>query len=439
MIKILSSNWLIGFIITLISIVYLLSITQVPFHPDEQTQIFMSGDLEQLFTHPTDLFWQPNQNQDLRMHYREIDPALTRWMIGIGRLITGIPAPIVDWDWAKDWETNQRTGALPSHYSLLTARLSVAFLFPFSLFLMFQIGKTLDGIPMAWLVMLGLASNALVLLHTRRAMAESALLFTAILTIWTMDHFQQKPTWLAIPAALAFNAKYLNTPLIILCLFAIVFQPTKPHGTLKKGLVQIFQFLLIFIIITLILNPFLWKHPLSAIQDAWKQRNELVNRQVLTYSYNNPDFLWRTIPKRAFGLFINLFINQPAIADVANYTKYTHSTESAYFSNPLNRIARGVVMGGIITILSLYGFIMALWRMKDDNFNKRNYLFLLWIGTLIQTLALLVFNPLPFQRYVMPLIPFTSIWLAFGLESTSRIFILISREVLHFTNNNIWQ
>ncbi|MGB9668923.1 MAG: hypothetical protein ACPL0B_00925 [Anaerolineales bacterium] len=426
--KILSSNWLMGFIIAIISMVYLNGIAQVPFHPDEQTQIFMSGDLEQLFIHPYSLFWQPDQHQDLRLRYRELDPPLTRWIIGIGRMLAGIPAPTVDWDWTKDWEANQAAGALPSPHLLVTSRLSVALLFPISLFLMFQIGKSLGGIPIAWLNMLALSSNALVLLHTRRAMAESALLCTAILTLWAIGQFQHNTIWLGIPAALAFNSKYLNAPLMILCLLAIIFQPTKPRQPTIKVAFQIFQFLFIFMIITLALNPFLWNHPWSAIQDAWQQRNEFVNQQVRTYGYNNPDLVWRTIPERIIGLFINLFINKPAIADVANYIKNTHLAESAYYSNPLTWFSRGVVTGGILIILTIYGFITAFLRIKRENFNKQRYLGLLWIGTIIQSFALLLFNPLPFQRYVMPLIPFVCIWMSFGLDSLGRLGILLYRQ-----------
>ncbi len=427
--KFLSSNWLVGFIIILISTFYLLGVAQVPFHPDEQTQIFMSGDWEQLLTHPSHLFWQPHQHQDLRMRYRELDPPLTRWIIGIGRWIAGLPAPEVDWDWTKDWEANQAAGALPSPHLLLISRLSVAIFFPVSLFLMFQIGQSLGGKTIAWLNIFALSSNALVLLHTRRAMAESALLFTAILTLWAMDHFRQKTIWLAISAALAFNSKYLNAPLILLCLLAIIFQPKKSQPSSQKVVLQLFQFLIIFMIITLALNPFLWRHPLSAIQDAWQQRKELVNQQVWIYSLNNPDLVWKTIPERFFGLFINLFINQPAIADVANYTKFTHHAESLYFSNPLTWISRGIVTGGLMIILTLYGFIMALLRMKHGNFDKRRYLGLLWIGTIIQTLALVLFNPLPFQRYVMPLIPFICIWMSFGLESLARLGIQLYQRI----------
>ncbi len=423
-------NWGVYFVIGVISIAYWFGLGKVPFHPDEQTQIYMSGDLEQLFSQPTQLFWQPNHHQDLRQRYRELDPPLTRWLIGIGRLIAGLPAPDVDWNWTKDWDGNQASGALPSPMLLLVSRLSVAILFPISLLLMFQIGFSLGGKPIAWLTMLTLAGNALVLLHTRRAMAESALLGTAILTLWAIGQIRHKTYWLAIPAALAFNAKYLNAPLIFVCLLAIFYPLDRNHLSLKSRIFRIIHFLFLLMSVTLILNPFLWSSPWKAVQDAWQLRKELVNEQVIAYSSSNQDFVRDTIPKRAFNLMVNIFINRPAIADVANYIQNTRAAEDIYFSNPFTWFSRGIIAGGLAAILTLYGFIMALWRVKYASPVSSRYLILIWLATIFQMAALIIFNPLPFQRYVMPLIPYICIWLSFGLESVGKLGIFSYQQII---------
>ncbi|MEJ5201364.1 MAG: hypothetical protein WHV66_03940 [Anaerolineales bacterium] len=423
-----ANNWLLFTTILLLSIGYLARVPVVPFHPDEQTQLFMSGDLERFFANPTDLFWNPEREQDVRQQYRELDAPITRLLLGLGRQLVRLSAPTVDWDWTKDWQYNERAGAVPSQQLLVTGRLSVAFLFPISLLLIFQIGYALGGKPIAWLTMLSLASNALVLLHTRRAMAESTLLFTSILTLWTLQRFRQNTYLLAIPAALAFNAKQSNAPLALICLIAILFPLFEKKPLLRKRLLQVALFLFIFVAITVILNPFLWSDPWKAAQAAWLARKDLVQRQATVLALGNPHLVWETIPERILGLFIHLFLSPPAIGDVANYLEQTRISEIIYFSNPMTWISRGLIAGTIMAILTFYGFIVAPLRARLTDLSARRYTLLLWMGTLIQIAVQVYLIPLPFQRYVMPLVPFACIWLAFGLHSLGRLGLALLKK-----------
>lgn len=422
-----SNNWLVIITIILISIGYLERIPVVPFHPDEQTQLFMSGDLERFFSNPAELFWNPEREQDVRQQYRELDAPLTRLLLGIGRQMARLPAPAVDWDWTKDWYYNEQAGAVPSTKLLVTARLSVAILFPISLWLMFQIGLVLGRKPIAWLSMLSLASNALVLLHTRRAMAESALLLTSILTLWALPRCKKNTYLLAVPAAFAFNAKQSNAPLALICLLAIFFPITSTISPLKKRFLHAVCFVFIFVAITLLLNPFLWSNPWNATQAALQMRRDLVQRQADVLSMGNPNLVWETLPERLFGLLIHLFLSPPAIGDVANYLEQTRASEIIYFSNPFTWMTRSLVAGTIIAILTLYGFVIAILESRNSNSPAKRYIRMLWIGTLIQIIVQVYLIPLPFQRYVMPLIPYTCIWLAYGLKSLGNLLIGILR------------
>jgi len=105
--KALIAHWALILTILLITAFYFAGISEVPFHPDESTQLFMSADLEQLFTRPEKLFWHPNWEQDSRQKYRAVDAPLTRYLIGVGRLTAGLDAPSVDWNWSLDWRANQ--------------------------------------------------------------------------------------------------------------------------------------------------------------------------------------------------------------------------------------------------------------------------------------------------------------------------------------------
>jgi hypothetical protein len=276
--------------------------------------------------------------------------------------------------------------------------------------------------------MLSLASNALVLLHTRRAMAESTLLFTSILTLWTLQRFRQNTYLLAIPAALAFNAKQSNAPLALICLIAILFPLFEKKPLLRKRLLQVALFLFIFVAITVILNPFLWSDPWKAAQAAWLARKDLVQRQATVLALGNPHLVWETIPERILGLFIHLFLSPPAIGDVANYLEQTRISEIIYFSNPMTWISRGLIAGTIMAILTFYGFIVAPLRARLTDLSARRYTLLLWMGTLIQIAVQVYLIPLPFQRYVMPLVPFACIWLAFGLHSLGRLGLALLKK-----------
>ena len=102
----LSEKILLPVIILALSLAYLGGLASVPFHPDESTQIFMSADIDTLFSNPPDLFWSAAKTQDVRQTYHELDAPLARYLIGFGRKIAGLPALPVDWDWSKSWDAS---------------------------------------------------------------------------------------------------------------------------------------------------------------------------------------------------------------------------------------------------------------------------------------------------------------------------------------------
>jgi hypothetical protein len=421
---------ILGFIV-LVSIGYFLGLPGVPFHPDEQTYLFMSGDIERFFSNPSSLFWKPTQADELRQNYRLRDAPLSRWLIGIGRQIAGKPAPQVDWDWSKDWETNQAHGALPPQDLLLAGRWSVAFLFPLSLWLMFQIAKAIGNDLSGWAAMVILASHGLVLLHTRRAMAESALLFTCLLTLWLIQRPERSPWWIGLAAALAFNAKQSAAPLVLLCGVAVWISGNESGLSFTHRFRNFIFFCLTFGFVTFILNPFLWRNPLAAGRAAWFERNQLVVQQVEMVRSVNPEMVWETPFHRLQGFFIHLFFSHPAVADVANYVQNIQSAEEKYFANPFHSLMRNLMGGAIFAFVTLFGFTLAVVRTRHLPTQKKSSTWLLWAATLLQLAGLTAFVPLPFQRYVIPLIPFQCLWAATGIEGVVDLLKAIVRTLKH--------
>lgn len=395
-----------------VTVVYLLGTAAVPFHPDEATQIYMSGDWETLFSHPSDLLYSPTPVDPVRQNYRLLDAPLTRWLIGAGRSLAGAVALPVDWDWSKTWQQNEQAGALPGATLLLISRLSVAWLFGLSLWFIYRAGLILKGAWMGWLGVGLVALNALVLMHTRRAMAESALLFAVSWSIYALVKRETHPLWLALPAALALNAKQTAAGLIPILLLAAWFFPNGlrwPRRLLNTCLCAIF-----ILAATYLLNPVAWKDPIPAARAAVEARSELATRQIDTLSAVSPEMVMRTPLQRVTGWLTYLFFTPPATADVANYLHNTQSAADAYFANPLNNLLRNPAGGMIVLILSLSGFILAALQTLRALKNNTS-LALQLLATLVLTLSLVLLIPLPFQRYGIVLIPFVNLWLAFFL------------------------
>jgi len=213
--RLLSANFLLPAVIAILCLAFISGLITVPFHPDEATNIYMSSDFTELSEDPAGLIWRSGQPFDLKTHYRLVDPPLTRYLIGFVRTILNVQPLKSDWDWSISWELNAAMGALPSTSQLLAGRLVSAIVFPFSLLLVFLLGRQIHSQQAGWAALFFFATSSLVLLHTRRAMAEPALVFFCLLSLWIIIRHPNHPWLSAIPLTLAFNAKYSAAPLIL--------------------------------------------------------------------------------------------------------------------------------------------------------------------------------------------------------------------------------
>jgi len=154
---------------------YFAGIASTPFHPDESTQLFMSSDFKTLLTAPTALAWDPVTDDSAAQRYRLIDAPLTRYLVGFGLMIVGNNPPKSDWDWSADWQENQARGSLTDAGVLLGGRITLSLLFPMTLYFVYLVLTRFFGRSAGLFGMFLYGTNALVLLHTRRIMAEPAL------------------------------------------------------------------------------------------------------------------------------------------------------------------------------------------------------------------------------------------------------------------------
>ena len=195
---------------------FLGTIQQVPFHPDEATQIYMSRDMDLLFSNPSNLIYHPETSPSPEQRYRLIDSPLPRTIIGIARTIFHLEPLASDWDWAISWEENQTNGAFPSASLLLLSRVTLAVFVPVGLVFFYLILKTMLPWSLSLLATLVLGLNAIFLVHTRRAMAEG-ISFCFYFFIFYLLVKQPGKFWLiGIGAGLALITKQTILPILVL-------------------------------------------------------------------------------------------------------------------------------------------------------------------------------------------------------------------------------
>jgi hypothetical protein len=289
---------------------------------------------------------------------------------------------------------------------------------------LFFVGRRAGGEFNGWTAALLLASNALVLMLGRRAISEGALIFTAIWTLFSLMYAQKRPWLTALPAGLAFCAKHSLGALAPVGLLAILWQPHIAWGTRIR---QAGMYLALYLAVVLALNPFIWAHPIAALQDAAENRRVLAANQVA----DRPEQALSTPGRRVITMIGALYLTPLFLAEVGNYQDDTRTQDAAYLANPLHSLLRSLPAGGLLLAVTLFGYMNAtrqvLSRDKPSSSpllpDQRRALSLLLIAAALQAAALLVLVPLPFQRYYLPLVPHACLWAAFGLRQLARPFL----------------
>ncbi len=391
-------------------------ISSVPFHPDESTHLFMSSDFETLLRNPFSLVWTPEKMGDLRLHYREIDAPLTRYILGIGRSITGLSALASDWDWSKSWEENRHLGALPDAQLLYIGRLAMVLLLPISLFLIYLIGKKVADPICGLFAVILLGTNALILLHDRRAMAEAALTLGILFALWCFMEGERSPWLVGIGMALAFNAKQSTLSLLPIGLLSVCWSTSSAPRRLRRITWASMQFFGSFVLITFALNPFMWRYPVQALMASWNERQDLLERQLSDTLKLTPEKALLSPGKRAAVAIYNIYVVPPSFAELINYQEQTQTSEKYYLTILGHNLMRNLAGGSALLTLTVFGLILSITQSHRLPPEKRRSHYLLLLATLAQSISLILFVPLPSQRYTIPMVPIFCIWAAYGVS-----------------------
>jgi hypothetical protein len=391
----------------------------VPFHPDESSLLYQSRDLDIFLVDPKSLAWEPFMTEDDDLNYRLLNAPLVKYIIGIGRRLAGYQAATVsvDWNWSLDWEQNAAAGALPDPGLLLVSRLAVTLLLPCSVILIYLCGLKLSSHTTAILASIFLAVNGAVLLHGRRAMAEGALIFGICFAIYGMLVADRKPWLNGVGFAVAVCSKYTAAALLPASLLASVWTLERSGKPARRRIRNLLLFLGFSAILTLFLHPLLWSHPKTAAKEMWIERQALVEGQTSMFRELTPDQVLDTPLERLTAMLGHVFFLPLQFEEVGNYIPQTAQSVREYLDRPLHTLFRGFIGGGLLLAFTLFGVAIGIFHLRRDyGALRRRALTTLLVGTLALAGGLLLMNPLFFQRYYIPLMPFVALWAAFGID-----------------------
>ena len=415
--RILRSTAVEAALFAVLSIFLLSGVDQVPFHPDESSLLFQSRDLEALVSRPLDMAWVPGQAPTPEMTYRLLNAPLAKYVLGMARVLAGYgPDTVsVDWDWSKNWGQNVVAGALPAAPLLHDARTASTVALLGAVIVLYFAGRKAGGRAAGLAAALLFGLNALSLLHGRRAMAEGTMLLGVAAAALGLLVADRRPFLAGLAVALAVNAKTSTLPLVLVGWLATVWAANPAGRSASSRFGRTLGYASGVILLTAVLQPVLWRHPVGAMQAMWDTRRELLARQVEEIRTLAPDHVPAGPTQRAVILVANLYLAPLQYAEVGNYVAEERASVLQYESRFGHNLLRGFVGGGLLLGLTLLGTAWALLRVRRAGPDTARIYGLLVLATILQGLALVYAIPLPFQRYTLPLLPFLCLWQGLGL------------------------
>ena len=421
----LCAAWLIG-----LAIFIIIGVPYTSYHGDETTQIYSSHDYATLFLKQDPQALLVEWPIDNELEYLRIaDSTTSRYTIGLAWHLAGYSEddlPTANFNWGTGYAGNKALGLIPDQRLIIVMRLPSAIFLALSVIAVFGIGYCFGGLPMAFFVSGLYALNPIILLNGRRALQEGSLLcfglFTVLIGIIISRRREQGKSiaflwWIGLILCGALTLVSKNNGFIyIAAAFLWIFLPEM----LRRGIRAFFTvgirlaicgILLIGLFIAL--SPALWSNPLARIKDASAARISAMNGQMQDDAFEAPS----TMSRRVEDIFSQPFIKPLAHSDGAytNLDAEQHDLITAYDASPISGIHFGLLLGLPLTLLTILGFL--------SNFlpNVRPYRsFALSIGLLTWlciNIGVLLWLPLPFQRYFLSLIPIYTLLVAIGLWS----------------------
>ncbi len=428
------------------ALVLLRDLARVPYHPDESSQLYMSRDFDTLVLqrNPAALAWLPGEPVSPDARLRLLDAPLTRYLLGAGWWLAGYTSEDLnaDWTWGAAWEEN--AAAIPRLDLLLAARRPLAVLGALAAVAAFAFGKRLGGLGVGVVAAFLLALDPLTLLHSRRAMAESALTVFSVLAVLgilyltafvdSLSSFSWKvaagAVGVGVLAGLALSSKQTELVMIPVALLAVGWAlgqrpwPVRTRlaalGTASAGIA------LAGGLTFLALNPVLYAHPLEAAREMMSLRAELATEQVRVNGESRPEEVLSSVPARLGAAVAQLYWQPPAVWDAPVYLDHLQPAAAAYFADPLMTLLRQPPLSLALLGLTAWGLgasARRIYRDRGGPATRPEQVLWLWAGVTLALLALVI--PLNWQRYFLPLLPPSRLFAALGAAELARRLALV--------------
>jgi len=402
---------------------------------------------------PQDLPVNPPYDIDGDSRLRLLNGSVMRYSVGFLMQLNGLTQqdlpPRPGWDWGLHYADDVATGHMPSDTVLTAGRTAALIYFAVSIIAMFGIGWQFGGRWVAYLASALYTLNPIMLVNGRRALVESALLAFGLLTIWVALQIAKRLTpppdpllagkegekatrkglwgwWIAliISSALTLVSKYSGTIFIAGAFGGIfiaevvrVFRTRNQYGSLISSTMKLIISGLLALALTVALSPALWNDPVSRVKDLTQMLQEQVTIVVSILSPEAPT----TIPQRVEGMITQPFLTPVAYFEQASWGEAQPVLDSikAYEDSPLSGLPVNPVLGIILTLLTAIGLFVTVWpRIRPYESWSLSIVLLIW---LLITLLNLLINPLPWQRYYLPLIPIDTLLAAIGVMSIVKV------------------
>ncbi len=394
------------------------------FHGDETNFIYDSHDYTTAFIQgrPLDLvidFRQPEADYYLRL----ADSSVSRYTIGFFWQMAGFhdsDLPMRGWDWGQPYDTNVAEGLRPPPALLDAARLPSALFLCLSVVLVFVIGNAFGERPVAYLASMFYAFNPIILLSARRATQEGSLLFFGLLTIALAVVISRRISekehvgfkwWTALTLAGGLTLASKNSGfLYIVSALGWIFAAglSKSPKQVALLMLKLAASGLLMLGLLVAFSPGLWGDPISGLEGVWRVRIEQMDEQEQAV------IPMTTIGERAQAILTEPFMQPVQQFEIAGWEWIPQIGQEAqtYMASPLSGIQFGTVGGGLVMALASIGILTLIVPRWSATPRYLAWGVLIWLGV---NIAVLLVNPLPWQRYYIALIPILSLLAGVGI------------------------
>jgi 4-amino-4-deoxy-L-arabinose transferase-like glycosyltransferase len=267
--------------------------------------------------------------------------------------------------------------------------------------------------------------HPVVLLNGRRALQEGSMLLFGLLTFWAALLVARRiaggaaPSvrlwaFFAVASGLCLASKHLGLCFVVAGMAVIAAARLRLHGSpTGRPLIGLLSALAGALAVFLALSPALWINPPARIADLLRVRAELVEAQG--------ESLRPSLAAAGARLLMMPFVEPPQYFETADIASdpMLHAWAAASGQSPFSGLPLAGLAGWAITGLALVGmgWSLAGLRTRGEHAIVRAAPALWWLVTAV----LLLVNPLPWQRYYLPLVPPSALLAVLGLSMLKRL------------------